>query len=322
MAYAAAMNVTLRPIRPAELDRLHVLIRRIEEHDRLPIATSRIEVEEWRSEPRFDLASDSRLVEIDGRLVAWGRIWHQPSGQREQRAYVLGGVAPEQRGRGIGTALLQWQIDRAAELLRSAEDGLPRFVWAQAYDFQQEVRRLLVRHAMHAARYQDELLRNLADLPSLRPVPGLSIVPWDAARSEDARRAENDAFSDHWGSTPRDEVAWQHDTTRAGSRLDLSFLAMANDGVVGVCRNGHFPDDEAVTGRRDGWIMNLSVVRSHRKRGIASALVAASLDAFERAGFTHSCLGVDSENASGAYQLYERLGYRRMQRRVVHQRTA
>ena len=90
--------------------------------------------------------------------------------------------------------------------------------------------------------------------------------------------------------------------------------------MVGVCRNGHFPGDEAVTGRRDGWIMSVSVIRSHRKRGIASALIVASLEAFKRAGLTHSALGVDSENRTGAYRLYERLGYRAVNRSVVYER--
>jgi ribosomal protein S18 acetylase RimI-like enzyme len=133
--------------------------------------------------------------------------------------------------------------------------------------------------------------------------------------------ATNDAFADHWGSTPRDRAAWEHDIATHGSRPDLSFLALDDDRVVGVCRNGHFPGDEAVNGRRDGWIMQLSVVRSHRRRGVASALIAASLHAFKGAGFTHSALGVDSENPTGANQVYERLGYRTIHRSVTCQRT-
>jgi ribosomal protein S18 acetylase RimI-like enzyme len=107
-----------------------------------------------------------------------------------------------------------------------------------------------------------------------------------------------------------------------GCRLDLSFFAIADGRIVGVCRNGFFPEDEAVIGRRDGWIINLSVARSHRRRGVASALLVSSLEAFKAAGLTHSSLGVDSENLTGAYGVYERLGYRPVRRAVVHQRTA
>ena len=111
------------------------------------------------------------------------------------------------------------------------------------------------------------------------------------------------------------ELAWH------ASRLAWSFLALDGDRVVGVCRNGEFPSDTELTGRKEGWIMNLSTVRSHRKRGIASALIVASLEAFRDAGLTHAALGVDSENPTGAYGLYEALGFRPMHRVAITQRT-
>lgn len=313
------MEIPLRPMRASDLDAAHQLQRRVEEHDRIPIATPRAEFEELLDEPHFDLARDARVVEIDGAIVAWGRIWHQPSSVREERAYVRGAVAPERRRQGIGSALLHWQIGRAFERLESSAGRLPRFVRCHAYDFEQSSLDLYQRHGMRIVRYGDELLRDLDAIPVIPELEGIRIVPWDSALSEKARVSQNDAFADHWGSTPRDAAMWQHVVESYGMRLDLSFLALDGSEVVGVCRNGHFPDDEAVTGRRDGWIVQVSVSRSHRKRGIASALIVESLAAFRRAGLTHSALGVDSENPTGAYQLYERLGYRRMRRAITFQ---
>ena len=316
------MSAPLRNIQAADLDAVHRLHRRGEEHDRLPIATPREEWDEWLDDPHLDLGRDTRLAESDGEIVGWGRIWHRPSAEGQARAFLLGAVDPAHRGRGIGSALLAWQIARAEEILREASPGLPRFVRAQAYDYQHSATRLYERHGMKPVRYFDELLRDLDSLPAPPRIEGVAITGWDPGRSEEARAAQNDAFVDSWGSSPRDRTAWEHDLASFGSRLDLSFLALERGQVVGVCRNAHFPGDEAVNGRRDGWIFQVSVVRSHRKRGIASALIAASLHAFKRAGMTHSALGVDSENPTGAYSLYTRLGYRPTQRSVVHQREA
>lgn len=316
------MNVLLRSIESSDLDAVHRLHRRVEEHDGIPIATPREEWNGWLDDPHLDLAADTRLAESEGEIVAWGRIWHRPSTEREARAFVMGAVDPGHRGRGTGSALLAWEIARAEEILRRSSPGLPRFVRAQAYDYQRTATRLYTRHGMVPARYSDELLRDLVTLPAMPEAPGITITGWDPALSEEARVAQNDAFMDHWGSPPRDRAAWEHDLASFGSRLDLSFLALERGRVVGVCRNAHFPDDEAVNGRRDGWIFQVSVVRLHRKRGIASALIVASLRAFQAAGMTHSALGVDSENPTGAYHLYTRLGYRPMQRSVVYQRTA
>jgi mycothiol synthase len=314
------MDIPLRPIRPADLTALHRLQVRCEVHDRFPFVTPIQELEELLDDPHFDLAADARLVESGGEVAAWGRIWHRPSGAREERAFLLGTVDPAHRGTGIGAVLLRWQLARAEAILRAATLSLPRFARARAYDHQADARRLYARCGMAPVRYDDELLRDL-DAPAEVPVlPGVAIVPWDATRSEDARQVQNEAFADHWGSTPLDRAAWDHHNAAFGSRLDLSFLALDGAVVVGVCRNGYFPDDEAVTGRRDGWIRQLSVARSHRKRGIASALIAASLQAFRTAGLTHSAIGVDSENPTGAHHLYQRLGYRPMHRVVVYQR--
>ncbi|HKX75358.1 MAG TPA: GNAT family N-acetyltransferase, partial [Acidimicrobiia bacterium] len=241
------------------------------------------------------------------------------SGEREERAYLLGGVHPDFRRRGIGTSLFGWQLGRATEQLRATGNGLPRFVRTQAYDFETSAIALYERHGLLPIRYQDELLRPLEHPSPSVSVEGIEISGWEPPRSEEARAVYNEAFADHWGSTPRDRKSWDHHLTSTGIRLDLSFIATDAGRLVGLALNAHYPDDQALTGRRDGWIFQLAVLRSHRRRGIASALIGASLEAFRQAGFTHAALGVDSENPTGAYRLYEGLGFRRMTRSIVHQ---
>jgi len=313
------MPHALRPITPADLEAVHALCRRIESADGIPIATPLAEFEEWLSDPHLDPATDTRMVEEGGGAVAWGRIWHRPSGEIEERAFLIGGVAPEARGRGLGRALLAWQIERAREILLATRPVLPRYVRAQAYDFEAATLRLYRRHGLAIVRYASEMLRDLDAPPALVPTPGIAIVPWDRQRDEEARHVVNDAFRDHWGGVLRGAEAWQHELAAFGSRLDLSFFAVAGNRIVGATRNAHFPGDRAVTGRLDGWIQQVGVLRSHRKRGIASALISASLAAFAEAGLTHAALGVDSENPTGALRLYERLGFRAIHRMVVHQ---
>jgi ribosomal protein S18 acetylase RimI-like enzyme len=312
----------LRPVTPADFAALHALIRGIEEHDRLPVALTLEELEEWRSDPHLDLAADTRVLELDGRLVSWGRLWFRPSGEKEERAYLFGGVDGAHRGRGFGRTMLAWQVERANALFRAQRNDLPKWIRAQAYEEQEADHRLYARMGFSQIRVNDELLRPIDPLPAPEEVPGIAIVPWDAGRSEEARRAER-RVRRPLGFDP-DGLRRLELRSRPARHPARSLLPRPrhHGGVVGVCRNGEFPGDEAVTGRRDGWILTVSVVRSHRKRGIASALLVASLAAFQRAGFTHSALGVDSENPTGAYGVYERLGWRRIHRVVVFQRPA
>ena len=51
-------------------------------------------------------------------------------------------------------------------------------------------------------------------------------------------------------------------------------------------------------------------LRGLRGRGLASALIARSLQVLKEQGASEAELGVDAENESAAFRLYERLGYR------------
>ena len=133
---SAAMDFALRSAVPGDIVFIHALQQRIERHDGIPIVTPRDEFEEWLEEPHFDLTKDARVLEIGEEIVAWGRIWHPPSGVREERAYLTGGVDPRYRGKGIGSAVLRWQIERATEALRSLGPALPKFIRTYAFDFE------------------------------------------------------------------------------------------------------------------------------------------------------------------------------------------
>lgn len=309
----------LRPLSPADLGAVFELNRAVEIADAIPLVTSLAEFEDWLSEPHFDLSADSRGAEVDGSLVGFARVWHRPSGQREERAYLLGAVHPHHRRQGIGSQLFEWQFDRARRRLEAGPAHLPRYVRAQAYDFETGARSLYQRHGLQPVRYQDELLRSLEGDLVPPKLGSTTITPWDDGRSEEARTVYNQAFADHWGSTPRDPATWRHFIGSTGIRTDLSHLAVDSGRVVGLALNAHYPDDEALSGRRDGWIFQLAVLGSHRRRGIGSALITSSLRSFRDAGFTHAALGVDSENPTGAYRLYEAMGFRRMTRSVVYQ---
>jgi mycothiol synthase len=295
------------------------VVRAAEVADGLPYVTSRDEIAEILQDPLFDPQRHGRVAVTEGAVVGWGWIHHHPSGERLERAYLLGTVHPDFRRQGIGTLLFSWQLATARSMLAAYPHRLPRFLRTQVVDTQTDAVALYERHGLTPVRWFEDLLRPLDHLPPLDPPEGVELVGWDPAWSEPARLVLNAAFADHWGSTPTSPEAWKEQLTEHNRRLDLSFLALAAGKLVGVSLAGHFPDDEAVTGRRDGWIAKLGVVREWRGRGVASALIRRSLHAFAAAGFTHAALGVDADNPSGAHRLYRRLGFDTVLRSVVHQ---
>jgi ribosomal protein S18 acetylase RimI-like enzyme len=61
--------------------------------------------------------------------------------------------------------------------------------------------------------------------------------------------------------------------------------------------------------RARGFTEDICVRRPWRRRGLARALIARSLRVIADAGMTEAALGVDSDNQTGALDLYLGLGY-------------
>jgi len=74
--------------------------------------------------------------------------------------------------------------------------------------------------------------------------------------------------------------------------------------------------DTVATGVRDAHFLIIGSLRDFRRRGVAGALIARALRAAADHGFDRASLGVDSENPSGAFGLYERAGFTPKERYV------
>ena len=311
--------MTLRPPRPDEIDPLCALTNRAQVHDRIPQVLDPAELAE-------DFASltpedDVRVAELDGVVAGYAHIWFRPSGERLERAHIRGTVEPALRGRGVGRALMGWGIERATEQLRSAADALPKFVRVEAYEQVADAHRLFERVGLTPVRWFEELLRPLTDLPPATVAPEYDVVPLPDGCDDELLAVRNEAFDDHWGSTRWTRSYFDDWMSGYSVRRDLSVATVERSSgeIVGVCFNEHYPHDSDVTGREDGWIAVLGTRAAHRSRGLASAMVHASLHAFVAAGFTHASIGVDAASPTGANMLYRRLGFALQQQHTTYQ---
>jgi GNAT superfamily N-acetyltransferase len=250
-------------------------------------------------------------------MVAYGRIWHRPSGEILERAYLQGRVDPEYRGRGIGRELLGWQVNTARGILEAVEAPIPRFMRADEWDWIEGAHRLYRRFGMEPVRYFTDMVKPLDGREEFAPITGIEIVAYDRSRDASVLEALNRSFADHWGSTPTDMASYQHRLEGQGVAIDLSFLALCDGQVVGLSLNAHYPEDEELLGRRDGWVESLGVVKEWRRKGVATALLKASFNAFVDAGFTHAVLGVDTESPTDALKLYTGLGFEPTHRSIT-----
>lgn len=283
----------------------------------------RLELAELREElqvENVDLASDTLGAFVGDRLVGFAYVAFEPSTTRLQRCVIFGKVRPEYRRHGIGSALLAWAVPRGRARLLSHPSDLPKVLRVETPDHLPDADRLFVRHGFTATRWFLELARPLRDLPEPAVPVGFRIADWPED-DDSTRLVRNEAFEDHWGSVPASAAAWSQQTRGHGARPDLSAVLVteATNTAAAICLNHRYPADDEVTGTKDGWISIVATRREYRGFGLATALISHALHRFAAAGLTRACIEVDSQNPTGAADLYRRLGFIEVRRSVAYQ---
>ncbi|WP_241965240.1 GNAT family N-acetyltransferase [Microbacterium telephonicum] len=157
-----------------------------------------------------------------------------------------------------------------------------------------------------------------AGAPAVEAPNDIRIVPYTRDRDEDARVARNDAFRDHWGSLPTQSESWAKFVGGEHFRPDLSRIAVDADGAIAAfCLASVNEDDWELLGASHAYIDLIGVVRGHRRRGLAPAVIAGALAAIADAGLQQTVLDVDTASPTGANTLYEGLGFRATERSVA-----
>lgn len=242
---------------------------------------------------------------------AWNQVDERSVDPRIVR--ISGGVHPAWRSRGIGTQLVRWQVERARRWYRrSFTDGHgPLQLSALVHEARQPVRDLYERSGLLPKRWYVDMHRRFeGEIASPPPIPGVELKAFELGYSARTRDAHNVVFTEIWGVQPVSEVSWQESLSGASARPEWSWLAVdAKDNVLGYAMNSAHTSDWEAQGFTEGWTDRLGVCPKHRGRGIAKALLRASMRSFQHAGLEAAGLGVDSENPFGAVGLYRALGY-------------
>lgn len=254
-------------------------------------------------EQGFDPAADTMAVRVDGQLVGFGQLRvGMELVEGEATAWIHGGVHPDFRRRGFGTHIMD-RLERRARQL-SAERHPDRALSLKAPGGLDgaSVRIMLARRGYQIVRHSHDMARDLPDqLPALSDRP---VQRFSAELGEATRLAHNDAFSTHWGSSPRSAEQWQDMLDSRTFRPEASHVCLDADGQV----LAYVIVRQWVPG--EAWIDLVGTRQRARGQGLARACLAASLHAAAEQGYRTAALGVDSQNGQGAGALYSSLGFR------------
>lgn len=311
-------SVTWRAGTPDDIDAIHAVFVVADAVDHPTWIMPRQDIVDIFELSHVDPARDTLVaVSPEGQIVAVGSSMLNPSRVDGKLTVDLGAtVHPEWRRRGIGTALLAWQDARGTQQIahtaQALEGGGSEGVlklYAQEGD--DDHRAIAERRGYTAERWFSTMVRDLsAPVPDLDAPDAVSVVAYTPERALDALAARNDAFRDHWGSSPTNPERWTQFVGGPFFRADLSRIVLDSDGaIVAFCLASVNEDDFAALGASHAYIDLIGVVRSHRRRGLAPLVVSHTLRAVADAGLEKAVLDVDTASPTGANTLYEGLGF-------------
>jgi mycothiol synthase len=253
-------------------------------------------IREFWARSRFVLETDAWVVERERDVVAYAEVWDM----EPTRLSAFAIVHPGHTGRGIGSFLAALIEGRAAE----KAGGGARLLSAAITQDEAAGQLLTARGYRWARRFWHMEVELGTGVDEPAPPSGIALRRLDPERDLPAAyRILEEAFEDHWDHSPTPYEEFLEREVH-GDRFDpaLWIVAVDADDHVGVVHGSAHTDR--------GWVDELGVLRSHRGRGIATALLRESLVGFERRGLPRVRLNVDSDNPTGAVSLYERVGMR------------
>jgi ribosomal protein S18 acetylase RimI-like enzyme len=148
--------------------------------------------------------------------------------------------------------------------------------------------------------------RSLAgDLPEPLPIAGFELRDGTRVAAGKWSEAHNRSFADHWRFSPRHEAE-----LTTGRPPALSLMAITADGSPAAVTLGQLESYVADSRSQPvGVLSSVGTVPEHRRKGLATWLVAEELRLLRDGGARSASLYVDGWNHTRAFDAYRKLGF-------------
>lgn len=245
------------------------------------------------------------IAELDGEIVAWSRIQHQPfTGEDAYRS--RGYVLPAYRRRGLGTVMLRRNEQDLVAFSRATPGTDPRWLHAWVNDRMPAAIALFEKAGYEPFQSYYLMIREASSPRPPAPSTNLVTGPVTDADLPAFGRLIDAAFRTQWGqwAWSDEEIEIYAAQARDDPTTDLSLwraVRQSGELVAGI----HAVYDAAT---RTAVIDELGTLPAWRGQGAASLLLSEALDELERRGAVRTTLTAAADSRE-ALHIYERFGF-------------
>lgn len=306
-----AHGYTLRHTRPEDVEAAQAVVDAAESAVTGEPRRGEIEVAVATRDPRWDLTTNTWVVEAPGGAVAgFAALFWDETAQGEAELHVH----PAHLEKGAGGALLDVLERRATELAADAPAATSPRLHAWCAGSRVRRRAALLERGFRAVRESYLMRIDFDDAPP-RSAPSPDGIEVQAFRpgsdAEALYAATEEAFADHFLFAPSTLAQWRIHTVEH-PRFDPSLWLVAWDGDEVAGETLLFTDE------LEAYVDSVSVRRAWRSRGLGLALLTRVFALAHARGRRKVRLGVDAQNTTGALALYLKAGMRIERREEVY----
>jgi mycothiol synthase len=268
--------------------------------------------------------TDMLMVEDQqGNLIAYVRVgWEMDDEKRQVFSFPFN-IHPAESNAELHSHLLGWVEKRSAEIAAATNASDKHILRAFLANIEKEALReaALQAQGFKPVRYMNRMTRDLNESIEIPPMPeGLEVRPVPETHYRAVINGLDEAFQDHWGHSPFQEENYQSFISSPFFKPSLWQVAWDGEEVAAGILNTVDEESNKQFNIKRGITDPIFTRRPWRKRGLARALLMRSLQMFKDMGMTEAMLGVDTQNPSGAFVLYESCGFKPIQRSVIFEK--
>jgi mycothiol synthase len=294
---------------------LRLLIDLIDACERVDRLEAFVSIEQLRlsiTAPAIDRDRDLGLWEdTKGKLMGFGELSiAEPTSDNLADGTLWFFVHPIARGGDTEGQIIDWAERRMREVGKERQGRPKLFTWSR--DSRIDRVATIDGHGFVEGRQYWFLSQSLKrTLPSARLPTGFRIRAIDGEREAQGWvDLHNRAFRGAWLYQPMTVESYKHRLQNSDYLPELDLVAVAPDGnFAAICYCAIDRSHNTFVGRQEGWIALLCTSPDFQRRGLARALLCDALARLRAIDIEIAKIGVDSENAHGARQLYESIGF-------------